>query len=141
MKFTKEKIKDIAQELQAGMDVYINRKTLDTESIMNPDHFFVEPDFWEKEIERIENEWEDYVVISQMSSHEAYEVMEEFAYQVDDEKLREELIKILNRKSPFANFKAEIDESDYREKWFGFRDKKYKEYVREELLANGFKVE
>ncbi|GBD89199.1 hypothetical protein BMS3Abin03_03149 [bacterium BMS3Abin03] len=55
--------------------------------------------------------------------------------------MKENLFKILNRRSPFANFKAEIDESDYRERWFEFRDKKYEEYVREELLENDFEVE
>ncbi|MBN1181101.1 MAG: hypothetical protein JXB49_02360 [Bacteroidales bacterium] len=43
------------------------------------------------------------------------------------------MIKILNRKSPFANFKAEIESSAYRKEWFAFRTKRHEEYVKEQL--------
>ena len=141
MKITKEKIKDIAQDLQIGMAVYINRETSETESLLDQDNVYGEPEFWEEEIEKIEKEWKDYVVLTKMSSSEAYQIMEDFVDEVNDERLKEYLIKILNRRSPFANFKAEIDESDYREKWFEFKDKRYEEYVREELLENDFEIE
>jgi len=37
-----------------------------------------------------------------------------FLQIIADEKLQKDLFKILNRKSPFANFKAEVETSDYR---------------------------
>ncbi|GBD89198.1 hypothetical protein BMS3Abin03_03148 [bacterium BMS3Abin03] len=86
MKITKEKIKDIAEDLQTGMSVYINRETLETESILNWDEMYGEPEFWEKEIEKIEKEWTDYVVLTKMSSNEAYQIMEDFVDEVDDER-------------------------------------------------------
>lgn len=116
MKIAKEKIKDIAQDLQTGMAVQINRETLETDSILDWDEIPGDPEFWEKEIKKIENAWTDYVVLKKMSSDEAFQIMEDFVDEIDDERLQEDLIKILNRRSPFANFKAEIDESEYREK-------------------------
>lgn len=59
---------------------------------------------------------------------------------MDDERLKEDLIKISNRKSPFANFKAEIESSAYREEWFSFRTKKYEEYVKEQLELEDFEL-
>jgi hypothetical protein len=52
-----------------------------------------------------------------MESWEAFQIMEDFI-----EELTEDLITILNRKSPFANFKAEIESSSSQQKWFDFRD-------------------
>ncbi len=53
--------------------------------------------------------------------------MEDFIEEIKDAKLKEYLMKILNGKSPIANFKAEIESSSYRQSWFDFRDKKYEE--------------
>jgi hypothetical protein len=66
--------------------------------------------------------------------------MEEYADSVDDEVFREGLIKILNRKSPFSNFKAEVESSPYRQNWFDFRLKKYGDYVKEHLEIEDFSI-
>ena len=76
-----------------------------------------------------------------MESWEAFKVMEEFTYEVKDERLQEDLTKILNRKSPFANFKFEIESSEYREQWFKFRTKKYEEFLKEKLELEEIKFE
>jgi hypothetical protein len=59
--------------------------------------------------------------------------MEAFTDEVKDHRLKEDLIKILNRRSPFANFKAEIESSAYRQVWFDFRTRWFEDYVREKL--------
>jgi hypothetical protein len=59
--------------------------------------------------------------------------MEKFIDEIPDENLQQNLIKILGRKSPFANFKDEIDESDYRQQWFDFKQKMYEDYVMVQL--------
>ena len=133
MKITAKQIKDIAESLEAGMNVYINKKTLEIIDIPDLNDLYGDTDFWEEELEKIENNRKDYISISKLSSRDAFRIMEDFADEVDDRRLREDLIKILNRRSPFANFKAEIDGSDYREQWFDFRAEKYQEYVREQL--------
>jgi len=75
-----------------------------------------------------------------MESWEAFRIMEEFAEAVGDEKLSNELLKILGRKSPFANFKAEVESSPYRQNWFDFRLKRYEDYVREQLEVEDFDI-
>jgi hypothetical protein len=89
--------------------------------------------FWDKEVRKIQRKWKDYLVLEKMDSSEAFRLMEGFIDELEDEKMQEDLAKVLNRKSPFANFKAEVESSPYRQQWFDFRDKKYQEYV-EELL-------
>lgn len=58
-----------------------------------------------------------------MKSRQAFQIMEDFIEGIPDENLNVNLIKILNRRSPFANFKMEIESSIYRQKWFDFKDK------------------
>ena len=81
------------------------------------------------------------MTLEKPESRDAFRIMADFVDEVDDERLREDLVKILNRQSPFANYKAEIDESDYRQRWFDFRTKKHEEYVKEQLDRNGIEYE
>ena len=133
MKITAKQIHEISQELQTGLKVYINLETLELKSILDFEDSFGDTEFWEEELERIETEWTNYTTISKMESWEAFKIMEDFVEEVKDQKLKEYLIKILNRRSPFANFKAEVESSSYRQTWFDFRDKQYENYVREQL--------
>jgi hypothetical protein len=132
MKFTAKHINEIAEELEAGMKVYINKETLEFQSVLDWEDMSA-PEPWNKIIRKIENEWTDVMIIEKLESKDSFRIMEDFVFEIDDEILKEDLIKILSRKSPFAYFKAEIDESDYRQKWFDFRAQKYEEYVREQL--------
>jgi len=132
MKLSAEVIHMIAQELEAGMKVYLNRKTLAYEPVLDWDDI-QDTDLWEKEVRKIEKKWKDYIIITKMESREAFQVMENFVDEVADPRLKEDLIKILNRKSPFANFKMEVESSSHRQQWFDFRTKSYEDYIREQL--------
>ena len=55
MKLSAEVIHMIAQELEAGMKVYINKKTLEYEAVLDWDDM-QETDFWEKEQHQVTTE-------------------------------------------------------------------------------------
>ena len=133
MKLSSKQINEIAQNLETGMKVFINRESLEIRTILDWDEMYGDSEIWDEELEKIENEWTDYVVLEKLESRESFRIMEDFIEEVDDKKMQEDLIKILNRKSPFANFKAEIESSPYRQEWFNFRTKKYEDYVKEQL--------
>ncbi|MDP4226835.1 MAG: UPF0158 family protein [Bacteroidota bacterium] len=135
MKLTDKQINKMAQDLEAGMKIFINKETLEYRTILDLDDL-MDPEFLEEEMEKIENEWSNYAVIEKMNSSEAFKIMEDFVDEVKELKIKENLIKILNRKSPFANFKAEIESSNYREEWFAFRTKRHEDYVKEQLDMN-----
>lgn len=136
MKITAKQINEIAQELEAGMRVYMNRETLEFKSVLDWDEL-MDPEQWEETAETIENEWPAAIVLEKMDSREAFRVMEDFINEIEDSKFQEDLIKILSRKSPFANFKAEVETSIYRDLWFSFRTIKYEDYVRDQLSSEG----
>jgi hypothetical protein len=136
MKITTKQINEIAQDLDSGMKVFLNRKTLEFKSVFDWDDM-IETEPGEETAETIENEWPDAIIFDKMDSREAFRVMEDFIDEIEDPQFQEDLIKILSRRSPFANFKAEVETSEYRELWFSFRTKKYEDYVRYRLSSEG----
>jgi hypothetical protein len=141
MKISSKEIIEIAQELESGSNIYINRDTLEFKSIFDWEDSYGDTEIWEEEQEKIEKEWKNYIIINKMESREGFKVMEEFTYEVKDERLQEDLINILNRKSPFANFKFEIESSEYREQWFKFRTKKHEEFLKQKLKLEDIEFE
>ncbi len=78
-------------------------------------------------------EWEKCVEIEPPESYDSFKVMERFTEKVPDAGLREKLIDALNRRKPLANFKRIVDDSDYRQDWFDFRQARLEEHVYEAL--------
>jgi hypothetical protein len=68
-----------------------------------------------------------------MTSSEAFRVMEDFAHSLSDDAFKAMLLNRPSRRKPFQNFRMEIDDSDYREDWFAFKDKAYMDFVRMQL--------
>ena len=141
MKITSKQIYEVAQELETGMKVYINKETLEIKPILDWEDSYGASEFWDDEMEEIEENWSEFLVIEKMESWEAFKIMEEFAELIDDNELSNDLNKMLGRKSPFANFKAEVESSPYRQNWFDFRLRKYEDFVRQQLKSEGFNVE
>jgi len=62
--------------------------------------------------------------------------MESFAEnEVGDKRFRAKLITALSDSNPFRHFKTIIDNSNYRQEWFAFKDQWYLEYVKQELVG------
>ena len=52
---------------------------------------------------------------------------------VTEGRLKDDLEVALSRKHPFRNFNAIIDNSRFREVWFGFKQEALEDYVREKI--------
>jgi hypothetical protein len=135
----KEKIKDIADNLEFGMRCFIHSKSKEIKFIPDHDkHPDMDSEIFAEDDEEIENNFRDYIRIEGMNSHESFKVMRDFIETVDNEVLRERLIHALNRPKPFSNFKFTIDNSgQYRDRWFKFKDKKIMDWVENQLQENG----
>ena len=137
MKLKQSQIREIAQELEAGMKVFINRHDLEIKSILDWEEMIDDNDLWEEEYKKIETEWTNYIEIEKLGSRESFKVMQDFAEKVDNNDLK----IVLQGKSPFANFKAIVETSEYRNAWFEFRTLKHEEYVREILEIENIEYE
>jgi hypothetical protein len=125
-----KQINDIAQELDCGMKCYVNTDTGEYKSILDGDDVMDDIELWEEELEEIEKEWTNYVVLEKMPSPIAFKVMARFADTITNEATRDRLFYALDRRSPFRNFRNEVDyDEELREQWFAFKIRKYEEYV------------
>ena len=134
----KKVVAEAADLLTAGFVCFINPDTLEIEDI--PQQILNEPEEYEtitgESIEDLTLKhigWEKCIKIEPLSSYDSFKIMERFAERAPDAGLREKLMEILNERKPFANFKRIIDNSDFREDWFDFRQARLEEYVYEVL--------
>jgi len=129
-------IKKIAQELDCGFNCYLNVKTEETIAIPRFSHISDEDDFkraFEEDFKKIKKQKADLIKFEVLESFESFKIMEHFIEQVPDQKLRTELENILVRKKPFQNFKNKIDQSDFRQSWFDFKQKELEKRVETDL--------
>jgi hypothetical protein len=132
---TEEQIKEIADNLDAGLKCFYNKLTFEIKEILDFDsHPGADEEPWQEIIDEIDEHFDDYVVFEPMENYESFRIMEEFADSVNDKALKGSLFTVLSRKHPFRNFKNIIDNSgEYRQMWFEFKGNKYIEYVKQQL--------
>ncbi|MBE0651927.1 MAG: hypothetical protein IH595_13945 [Bacteroidales bacterium] len=132
-------IKNIAQELDCGFDCYYNTKTDEIIAIPGFSYLSDEEDFkeaFEKDLKKIEKQKADFIKFEALQSFESFKIMEQFVEQLSDKKLRVELENILANKKPFQNFKNKIDQSDFRQNWFDFKQNELERRVEKNLKNN-----
>jgi len=134
MKVKEENIREMADLILCGHLCFLNTMTGDFEYHPEEMDFFPdEENPWQELINKIENNWDDYIRIEPMHSTQSFAVMDSFADQLDSDGFRKKLINALNRPKPFRNFNYLIHESDFRQEWFDYRQKRNVEWVREQI--------
>jgi len=134
LKLTDEEVKSIAEDLEIGMVVYINKETHEVKTVIDTDNYYADTEPWEEDLKEIEENYDKYLEIEKMDSPESYRVMEDFVETVKNEELKKKLELGLSLSKPFRNFKDIIDDEDeYRNIWFSFRDERYIEFVKEQI--------
>lgn len=127
-------VKNVAQLIDCGMVCYINPETLEMEDvpanmINDPYEYRMLTGTDEDDLNLEHNNWNMCISVDPPESRESFRTMERFAHQLDNKKLQKQLVNALEKRSPFANFKNVIDESEYRAQWFAFKQKQLEEYV------------
>jgi hypothetical protein len=122
MNLTEKQFTEIADLLISGMVCVIEKKTGKIDSHPEDMNFFEEEENpWEELIEKVEEDWDSYILIDPMPSNESFNVMKNFTDKLEESELKVRLIYALEKAKPFHNFKNIIDDSgEYRQKWFDF---------------------
>ena len=138
MKLTEKQIEEIADNLDCGMRCFYNIKTNEIKAIINFESWIgADEEPWEEESKEIDENWGDYFEFTGFESHESFQLMVHFAESVDDKKLQNKLINVLNKPKPFQNFKWQIDNSgEYRQQWFDFKKIRYIQWVKKQIDLN-----
>jgi len=133
---TEQQIKEIAEQLDCGFRSFWHRTT--NELLFVPD-LLSNPEFdgeiFDQDLEKLDNNFGDYIEIEKPNSSDSFEIMANFTERLNDnEKLKNELTKALNKKKPFREFKFVIDNSGvYRQQWFDFKNAQLKQWVTDKL--------
>lgn len=129
-------IKEIAGNLDCGYDCYYNPKsdeivTIPNSSLISDENEFKE--FFKDDLKKINEQKADFIKFEILDSFESFKIMERFVQQMTDQKFPLQLEDILKKKKPFQNFKLLIDNSDYRQKWFDFKQGEFERMIKDQL--------
>ncbi len=132
---TTDEIKEIAEQLDCGFRAFIHKTTKQMLFVPDENNFpEIDLDSWNDELEQLENNFLDYYEIEKWTSNEAFEIMYEFADQLTNNNLQNQLLNSLKKNKPFREFKFVIDNSgDFRQQWFDFKNKLQQEFVSRQL--------
>lgn len=135
IKISKVLLKEIADYLDVGMRCFINKETGPLVTIPDSDSWVgFDEELWEDVTNELEENWDKYVDLPGMESHESFDLVADFTETINDEDLRTALINVLNKRHPFRNFKWVIDNSGpYRQKWFDFKNQRLIHWVKDQL--------
>ena len=129
-------INEIAQELDCGNECYYNPKTNELITIPNIGKILDEKEFRDAfgaDLKKVKENKAEFIKIEVLESFESFKIMERFIAQIADKQFQSELENILERKKPFQNFKNRIDNSDYRQNWFDFKQNELEKIVETQL--------
>ncbi len=132
--FTKEQIKEIADQLDCGFKAYYHKQLGELVFVPDMDKFYdMDKSAWQEEFAKLRKRTAFQEILA-MESRDSFLVMEDFAEQVGDTTLQQKLFNALKRRHPFREFKFEIDNSgEYRDAWFDFKNKRYLEWVENQI--------
>ena len=135
-----ETIKEIAEQLDMGMKCFYHIPTGELEYF--PDelkgHAGFDEELWQETIDKVEENYHEYIPFDGMESHESFRIMETFIAEIDDEKTRQRFEDAIGYRKPFQNFKQLL--SDYpglREQWFSYKEECYIQFVKSQIDMYG----
>lgn len=131
-------VREVADTIDAGMICYINPDTLEMEVvpaglINDPYDFVMSTGYSLKDYDLKHHKWKKCITIEPLQSRESFQIREKFIDQIEDNILRKKVIYALQHRHPFARFKELVEYSEYRQKWFDFKQKQLEEYVWKEI--------
>ena len=126
VRLDQHQLQEIAEQLDCGFRVFYHKTT--GKLVFLLDRLKFPAADWEEEQAEgeIDANREEYIEIEAMGSNDSYRVMVDFAEQLTNPRLQEELFRALDKRGPFREFKYVVDNSgDYREEWFAFKNQRY----------------
>jgi len=134
-------VKEVASSIDAGFVCFLNTDTLEIdeyprELLSNSYLYKMNSGVSLDELNLKYTQWENYITIEPLETNESFRIMEKYAEQVDNSRLRAQLVNAIYNPKPYANFKRIIDNSDFRQDWFDFKDMQLQDYVKTMIEIN-----
>lgn len=139
LKYPRQVITGIAQELDMGMICFLNTDTLEFEAVWGESDEEYEigdvDDLYREVYDKVES-WEHSIRIEPPEARQSFEMMERFIENCipPGDARKNCLREAISRRKPFRNFKFLMDNSPYRQNWFDFKQAQLEQLVLEQLL-------
>lgn len=139
LKYPKEVIISIAQEIDMGMICFLNTDTMEFDSVLGESYdayWTGDHDDLYREVYGKVDSWEHSIRIEPPEPRQSFNMMERFIENCipDNDTIKKRLWNAMSRRKPFQNFKSVIDNSKYRQQWFDFKQSQMERFVLEQLL-------
>lgn len=129
-------IKEIAEHLDCGYNCYYNVKSDEIITIPHFSNISDENEFREifgEDLKRVDEQRADFIKFEVLESFDSFKIMERFADQLPENRLKIKLESALRMKKPFQNFNRSIDNSDFKQNWFDFKQSELEKVVEIQL--------
>ena len=128
-------VKEIAGSIDAGFVCFLNTDTLETDEfprdLLSDSYLYkMNTGISLDELNLKYTQWERSIAIEPPEASESFLIMERYADQLGNSRLRTQLVYALYHPKPFINFKRIIDNSVSRQDWLDFKDKQLQDYVK-----------
>jgi hypothetical protein len=134
MKLSEKEIKQLAEELDCGLEIHINLDDNTIKALPNDDDLenYDDDNLWANDIAEIEA-WENSIKLEPLESWVSYKFMEDFIETLSDHQMQAKLEIALGKRRPFAHFKAIVENSEYRQLWFEYHNERYLQAIIKNL--------
>lgn len=121
-------IKNVEEALELkGMRHFINKESFDLLSYPDElDALETDIDLFDDVIKEIEENPEDYIEIEPITSSEGFIIMEDFTDTIHNIYKQSSLMKALNKRNPFRQFRYALEDTNLTESWNNYEKKAYK---------------
>ena len=123
----------------AGHICYLNTKTGKHIEIYHEfeDYYDGDENPFQEDFDTVDS-WESKIVIRPLQPSELFRIMKGFAARISDKQQQNRAINALNKKRPFANFKDIVENSNFCQEWFDYKQAWYERVVFECLTDEGY---
>jgi hypothetical protein len=131
---TRDKLKEIADDLDMGMCCFYNKVTGEVESYPKDLEFSGLEDDWEDTVSKIESNPGNYYEFEAMNSSQAFKVMMDFTSEITHMPTHNKFMNALSWKKSFSNFNNLLQSyPDLREEWFTYKNRKSLTFVKAQV--------
>lgn len=126
-----ELIREIAEQLDLGERVFMNRETLELLTYPDPERSDVGDAAYlmDEVLDIVEEEPEQYIEFPPPTSRNSYRIMEDFMHTLSDPILQKNINFALNSGKPFRNFRRALEQDNLEDEWQAYKAKRLAEYV------------
>ncbi|MES2328776.1 MAG: UPF0158 family protein [Bacteroidota bacterium] len=135
IQISENQLKEIAELLDCGMICFYHRENKELEYYPDPfKQYDVDEEAWGEVMDKVEENYQDYLRFEPMSGTDAFRVMEDFVATIPSQHIQYALMQVLSRRKPFQGFNHLLLQYPHlREQWFVYKSDQYIKFVREQI--------